>query len=108
MMTRLLLPGALLLLVGCAQTLTLIPRGGGTQVSGKLDAVGDTMSIDLDGENYAGSYVRAGRGSNHYSSLLLSKSGKTLRCEFVAAVGETGNGVCQHGGGKTFDLLLKP
>jgi hypothetical protein len=106
--TRLLVLGALMLLVGCTQTMTLFPRGGGPQVSGTLDTVGQTMSIVLDGETYAGDFMSSGRGSNNYSGLLMSKSGKTLRCEFVADIGVTGNGVCQHGGGQTYDLLLKP
>jgi hypothetical protein len=98
----------LMLLGGCTQTMTLFPRGGGPQVAGTLDAIGDTMSIVLDGETYAGDFMRSGQGSNIYSGLMMSKSGKTLRCEFVGAIGTTGNGVCQHGGGQTYDLLLKP
>ena len=107
--TRLIMPSVLmLLLAGCAQTMTLFPRGGGPQVSGTLDTVMQRMSIDLDGETYAGDFIKAGRGSNQYSGLLVSKSGKTLRCEFTGGLGETGNGVCQHGGGRTSDLQLKP
>jgi hypothetical protein len=100
--------GALVLLVGCTQTMILFPRGGGPQVLGTLNAVGSTMSIGLDGETYTGDFMRSGRGSNNYSGLLVSKSGKTLRCEFVGDIGVTGNGVCQHGGGQTYDLLLNP
>lgn len=107
--TRLVLPSVLLLLLaGCTQTMILFPRGGGSQVSGSLDTVGQNMTIDLDGDTYAGRYISSGRGSNHYSGLLTTKSGKTLRCEFVGSIAETGNGVCQHSGGRTYDLLLKP
>ena len=106
---RLIIPSVLLLLVAsCAQTMTLFPRGGGPQVSGTIDTVTQKMSIALDGETYTGEYIGAGRGSKQYSGLLVSPSGKTLRCEFAGALGETGNGVCQHGGGRTYDLQLKP
>jgi hypothetical protein len=102
------LSALLVLLAGCTQSMILFPRGGGPQGTGTLDAVGDTMTVALNGETYSGSFVKAGRGSNQYSGLLVSKSGKTLRCEFVGDVGVTGNGVCRHGEGQTYDLLLKP
>lgn len=105
---RLIVPSVLLLLASCAQTMTLFPRGGGPQVPGTLDTVSQRMTINLDGETYTGDYIGAGRGSKQYSGLLVSPSGKTLRCEFTGALGETGNGVCQHGGGRIYDLQLKP
>lgn len=119
-----------LLLAGCTQTMHLYPRGGGDPVVGTLRTAEQTMKVPLDGEIYEGSYM-GGRStsvgastaigarpttaigsatafSNSYSGLLVSQNGKTLRCEFIGAVGEQGNGVCQHGDGRVFDLLLKP
>lgn len=122
---------AAVLLAGCAQTMTLYPRGGGTQATGELRTAEKTMTVTIDGEPYSGDFI-GGRStafgastglvgtkpvtmtgtstahSNAYSAILLSKSGKTLRCEFAGGLMESGNGVCQHGDGRVFDLLLKP
>jgi hypothetical protein len=107
-MRRMLL--LLLLLAGCSQTMYLYERrpNPGAPIQGKLDTVASTMAVAIDGETYAGSYRGGSKGSNYYAGLLLSPSYKTLRCEFRGAIGETGNGVCQHGDGRVFDLLLKP
>lgn len=120
----------LLLLTGCAQTMTLFPRPSGEPITGELRTAEQTMTIAIDGETYVGDYTQAKSTSvgmlttygtrpqfgtafgtsysNAYSALLVSGSNKTLRCEFVGALMETGNGVCQHGDGRIFDLLLKP
>lgn len=122
-----------LLLAGCAQTMTLYPRGGGAPVTGNLETASRNMTVTMDGDVYAGSFTRAdsaaignittvgarpgqfstssvliGPSSKQYSALLVSKAGKTLRCEFVGGLGETGNGVCTAGDGRVFDLLLTP
>lgn len=112
-----------LLLAGCTQTMLLYPRPGGTPLQGTLSTTASTMTVDVDGETYRGSFKRGrsvgigfsgtkvatGIGaSNQYAGLLVSDSGKTLRCEFVGGLAESGNGVCQHGDGRTYDLLLKP
>lgn len=118
------------LLAGCAQTMTLYPRPSGNPINGELRTAEQTMTVQIDGETYSGDFTR-GRStsvgmlntygtrpsfgtavgtsySNSYSALLVSASGQTLRCEFVGGLMETGNGVCQHGDGRVFDLLLKP
>jgi hypothetical protein len=122
----------LALLTGCApmHTMTLYPRGGGTPAAGVLSTSEWTMNVDLDGERYAGRYFGAqsssiGIGtsggarpqigtaggvsrSNQYAGLLTSQSGKTIRCEFMGEKRTGGNGVCQSGDGRVFDLQLVP
>lgn len=120
----------LLLLSGCAQTMTLYPRGGGAPITGNLDTASKAMTVNMDGEIYSGEFIRAeggsagvfntfgakpksgtvfvGPSSKQFSALLVSKSGKTLRCAFVGGLMETGNGTCATGDGREFDLLLKP
>lgn len=119
-----------LLLAGCAQTMTLFPQGGGQPITGTLMTAEKTMKVTIDGEAYSGDFINASAptfgtiqtfgkkpttstfvgspGSKQFSALLVSPGGKTLRCEFVGGLMETGNGTCVTGEGRGFDLLLKP
>lgn len=119
----------LVLLAGCAQTMTLYPRHGGEPITGALMTAEKTMTVPVEGETFSGSFTR-GRSasfgafntygsrptfgsasgmsySNQYTAILTSPSGKAMRCEFVGGLMEKGNGICQVGE-RVYDLLLTP
>ena len=122
---------AVLALTGCAQTMTMFPRGGGQPIAGDLRTAEQTMAVVIDGERYFGNFTRGTATSvgsftsfsgtrrttgtaigtsfsNSYSALLSSPSGKAMRCEFIGGLMEHGNGICEHADGRLFDLQLTP
>ena len=118
----------LLALGGCAYDVTLLPRGDAPRAVGTANTGNKTISVQLDGETYAGDYVRgrvygfgttqgfvAGKmvtttgtmsaASNQYSALLVGPRGQ-IRCEFMAE-SSGGNGVCVDNRDRTWDMLIK-
>jgi hypothetical protein len=110
-----------MLLSGCAYNATLHERGSNMTASGTFEVGSQTLSVELDGGTYRGDVIAgtsAGFGlvgarpvtmmgaTNQRSALLVGPKG-VLRCEYMIQV-SGGNGVCQHGDGRVFDLLLKP
>lgn len=126
---RLIAICALLALSGCAQVLTLYPRGGGEQATGTLNDGSREMTVQLKGETYAGSYVSGQTfgfamgqtfgaassfgtgmivGSTNQSTALLTSGKNVLRCELKIAAAVGGSGVCIDKDNVTYDLLIKP
>jgi len=118
-----------LFIAGCAQTLTLFPRGDGEQATGTLNDGSRNMTIQLKGETYTGSFTPGQTfgfgiaqtsgatsafgsammvGSSNQSVALLTSGKNVIRCELriVAALG--GSGVCVDKDNVTYDLLIKP
>ena len=116
-------------LAGCAQVITLYPRGGGEQATGTLNDGSRNMVVQLKGETYTGSFIPGQSygfaigqsfgakptygsammvASTNQSTALLSSGKNVLRCELriVAAIG--GNGVCVDKDDATYDMLIKP
>ena len=131
---------ATLALSGCATTyqLSVMPRDSGKMYSGTAQQHpnGDgRISIEIDGKNYAGTWVqttperthgfvtggfgwgRRGMGfgsivsidnpaGGEAKALLTAPDGSGLRCDFKSGHG-TGGGVCKDDRGKEYDVQLR-
>lgn len=115
-------------LVGCTQTITLFPRGGGEQAFGSLNDGSQNMEVVLKGETYTGRYVLGKTfgfgttqtfgarptfgsgmmvGTSNQATALLTSGRHALRCEFTGAAIIGGNGVCMDKDGVVYDMLFK-
>jgi hypothetical protein len=106
----------------------------GSVYDGSYNTLGKTITVNVGGEPYTGNYVMgqtfnfgasqsygsaySGRSSaygygtsfgqsvstsNQGRALLVSPSNKTIRCDIMAS-GMNGQGVCQDGAGRMYDL----
>jgi hypothetical protein len=126
---RLIAICAVLALSGCAQVLTLYPRGGGEQATGTLNDGSREMMVQLKNEIYTGRFVPGQTfgfamgqsfgamssfgtgmmvGSTNQSTALLTSGKNVLRCELKIAAAVGGSGVCVDKDNVTYDLLIKP
>lgn len=123
------------LLAGCAGDLAFIGPDGAVH-QGTFDAVGKTMSVNIAGTPYSGSYVLAGSsggmattttttvtpggrvasgfgqtylpgsGGGNGRALLLSPSAGALSCEFSYS-GMTAIGTCQDRSGRQYQFQTR-
>jgi hypothetical protein len=122
-------------LVGCAYSLALHPRDGGSVGTGRADGSSKTVEINLNGKTYRGPYiydrgaviasqgfatafsgarVAAGintlgttyvQGSGNGRVLATSSDGDALRCEFTFRE-QAGIGVCEDNSHRQYDLVI--
>lgn len=115
------------LLTGCSHNLSLHSRDGSPSGQGVAQEAGKTITINLNGKVYSGTYVRDGGkvaifqsysgafgsgfgtayvpGSGNGRVLATSADGDAIRCEFLYSSG-SGIGVCHDNSGKDYDLLI--
>lgn len=118
-----ILLSAVLLLPACAaqQSVTLLPRGQGSQGLGVFDHMHQVLTVNLDGKRYQGQpitktavttgnlfYAGTTTTTNSEAALLLSDQGGQIRCDFEwGPMRATANGVCVDSQNVVYDLLIK-
>lgn len=117
---RLLIVAAVLL-ASCARDVLLYPRTGGQFATGKLDAMNQTLEVQIGAESYRGRYGPAGTttglvlgtggaavavGSGNLMEGFLSGSAGVLRCQFTLIAGG-GHGVCADRLNQLYDMIVK-
>jgi len=119
------------LLSGCAYTLQLLPRDGGTIYTGSVQSNGmgsGTLSVNLGNRTCSGSFAKGAsndsfgffqtygkRGASStgsvqsygstatFKALMSCTDGTGLRCDVEG--GDSGTGICVDSKGQVFDMI---
>lgn len=111
------------LVTGCAGTIRLYEDG--MVHLGSYNQASRQVEVDIDGERYVGSYAQGASGSfgggfvgtqavsfsgisfdGSGQALLVSPSGRVLKCRFGSVVGWRGHGQCQMRDGRLFEMVI--
>lgn len=109
-------------LTGCAFHMRMLEDGHTYQ--GVFDPAGGKMSVDINGDTFAGPLYRgvspgigagvAGTtpvvvstfgGLDQFYALLTNASGTVMRCQ-IQSIAARGQGICQTNSGRTLDVLI--
>jgi hypothetical protein len=93
----------LALLAGCSHTITLYPKGGGSQAIGWLNDGSQNMEVTIDGATYSGRYNERGGQAR----AVLVGAGRTVTCEFAIEIITGGNGMCVDANNRFYDMVIR-
>ena len=95
-----------MLLSGCGGGLLVVGPDGASH-EGKFDAISQSMSVSIRGEQYSGGYILGGdAGGRNGRALLMSASGSSLNCEFTYQ-GMSAIGSCQDRSGNRYQFRTR-